>query len=233
MKTESFFEPSRWTPIVFALLSVFLVLVSIDRVLQIRGNYREVSPQTLTVTGEGRVAAEMESVDISFTIFSQESTVKAMQKVIAKSYTDIMAELKTMGIEEKDIRRQNYTVYPQYNYGTSPLTVNIFEGRQMMALTLRDISKMDQVMLSLAAHNATDINPMQYTPKNKEAVYAEAAKKAIDMAYEEAKQTAEKTGRSLGKVTFMSVTNNAYSSPYGYMTPYEIYAQVSVGYELK
>jgi len=71
------------------------------------------------VQGEGKasVAPDIAKIDIGI----QESGVslKTVQDSVNKKSQDLVAQVKNLGVEPKDIKTTSYSVYPQYDY-TAP-----------------------------------------------------------------------------------------------------------------
>lgn len=216
------------------LLCVFLILISINKfqeILQFAG--WSFTPTTISVTGESRTVAAFESADISLVVVMQAEQIKTFRQKFTKAREDIVAYLKSVGIADTDIHFQNYSVYPQYNYGMSPLSVTYFDGRQNLIFSLKDLSKMDEIISELANLGATEISPMSFNLKDKVQVHASLAEQALLVASQKAEAIAAARGKTLGKM--INFNESVYpGQPYsGYPNPYELIGQVSATYELR
>jgi len=99
------------------VLAVFLFIAAIGELKGLRFIGTGVpATNTITVSGEGEVFAVPDTATFSVTIQEEAKEVKDAQEVATKKSNDIIAYLKDEGIEEKDIKTADYSVYPQYDY---------------------------------------------------------------------------------------------------------------------
>src|SRR3990167_5466474 len=69
-----------------------------------------------SVVGEGKVTVVPDTAIVDLGIIADSPTVKAAQNQANQVITTLTTELKKLGIDAKDIKTNNYSVYPQYDY---------------------------------------------------------------------------------------------------------------------
>src|SRR3990167_7744821 len=115
-------------------LALFLIVVTIGELkgLQFIGS-GVTATNTITVSGEGEVFAVPDTGTFSVTVQEEAKEVKDAQETATEKVNDIIAYLKGAGVEEKDIKTTDYSVYPQYDYTQSVCREGLCPpGRQVL-----------------------------------------------------------------------------------------------------
>ncbi len=172
--------------------------------------------RTIMVNGVGKVNGKN---DIAMTTMGYSNTDKDIAKAQAdnKAVMDkIYAELKQMGIEEKDLQG-NYSITPDYNF-TSERGQELRGYRVSNSLTIkiRDLSKISSVLALAGKYGANDVGGLSFTIDDPENLKAQAREKALADAKTKAVRLAQSLGVRLGSV----VTYNEYENP-GYDHAYK------------
>lgn len=157
----------------------------------------------LTVSGEGKVTTVPDTAIVDLGVNLNKPTVKAAQtdaNTIIKNITD---EVKKLGVEDKDIKTSNYSVFPQYDYSTGATgRITGYQVNVNLTLTIRDIEKVNNVIEMATSKGANNVSGIQLTVN--ETKQKELRQQARDMAVKEAKTKAESlasaAGISLGKI---------------------------------
>jgi uncharacterized protein len=98
--------------IFFALLFAFTELVG-----PLPFSVRNVNNGTdvFSMSGEGKESIKPDVAVINLGVQANAATVKEAQDRINESINSITSEVKKLGIDEKDIKTENYNVYPNYD----------------------------------------------------------------------------------------------------------------------
>lgn len=202
----------KWTVIVLMILAVFLGLHAISLVRSMG----EARPHnSISVTGEGEAFAVPDVATFTFTVSVDASTVSAAQESVTNKANAILESLNKMGIDEKDIKTLDYSVWPKYVYaeasmpciperGCPPVGRQIPDGFTASHTVLVKVRKTDEAgkALALAGENgATNISSLSFTQDEPEKVLDEARAEAIADAREKAKALAKNLGVRLVRVT--------------------------------
>jgi uncharacterized protein YggE len=212
---------------VFIVLAVFLGVKAIDALKEYsyigRGTY---AANVISVTGKGEVTAIPDTGSFSFSVVENAKTVKDAQDSASKKTNDIIAAVKAMGVEEKDIQTTGYNVYPKYDYtrtvcpqiqpmsvGGSTGSVGIaypcdggkqvlsgYEVSQTITVKVRKTADAGAILTKVGSLGATNISGLDFVIDNQDAVLAQARDKAISDAKDKAKLLAKSLGIRLTKI---------------------------------
>ncbi len=219
------FEGKRFLKIGSLLVILFLVI-------QILGGFKEwrspsAAYSTIVVTGQGEAFAQPDIASFSFSVSNDAKTVGAAQDAVTDKVNAILEALKDMGIEERDIRTVDYSVYPKYTYepvactySYCPPSRQIPDGYTVthtVSIKVRNTADAGQALSLAGANGATNISSLSFTIDNPDMVMAEARDEAVSEARAKAKALAKSLGVRLGKVVDFS--DNTYN-PGPYPTVY-------------
>lgn len=192
---------------------------------EVQPNYR--APMTISVTGKGEVLAKPDIATFSFSVTAKEKEAAAAQNKSAESINAIVAYLKEKGIEERDIKTQNYSLNPVYEYSRTVCTIEYcppsgeakltgYEVSQMIQVKVRKTDTAGDIISGVGQFGATNISGLDFTIDDVDTLRAQAR----DAAIADAKVQADKLARDLGvRVIRMSGywenNNGGYPIPYG------------------
>ena len=201
----------------FAMLAVLILLavfLTARTITELKG-YRFIGggvpvSNTVTVSGEGEVFAVPDIATFSLSVVEKKDTVAEAQETATQKINKVFDYLKGAGIEEKDIKTQNYSVYPQYEYrqevctplrcppGTQVLTG--YEVNQTLSVKVRDTKKAGELLTGVGEFGISNVSGLDFTIDEEEALQQEARKKAIDDAKEKAEMLADDLGVILVRI---------------------------------
>lgn len=178
-------------------------------------NKNNIQKDTITVSGKGEVVVKPDLATVSFSTTAEDLDVSKATDQVNKNMADIVSGLKADGVDEKDIKTTNYSIYPRYNYvGAS---IYPYNGTQVLAayvvtqsieLKIRDLSKAGQIITDLGKLNVTDMGGLSFTVDKEDAVKAQARDLAVQDARAQAKVLAKSLGVRLVKITAFSESGN-------------------------
>jgi uncharacterized protein YggE len=219
-------------PIIVLILSVSvsaLVLSSSYRYGVMHGN--DISTPTISVSGDGEATSLPDIAIVTFTISRVSPNVKDAQGAAQTIREKVSKGLKDMGISDKDIKTENYTVSPKYSYPQIICTVREcpsslpklegYEIRESVTIKVRKIDQAGDVLALLGKNEVTEIGGPNFSVENDEALVKGARAMAIEKAKAKARETASALGAELGEI-------KSYSEGLGNLYPYDMmYAKAS------
>ncbi|MFA7309925.1 MAG: SIMPL domain-containing protein [Candidatus Paceibacterota bacterium] len=160
---------------------------------------------TINVSGEGEVFAVPDTATFSVSVIETAKDVTTAQTAAVKKGNDIVAYLKSQGINEKDIQTTDYSVNPQYEYtqGVCPSSGYCPPGRQVLTgfqvsetltVKVRDTTKAGTLLSGVGTRGASNVSGLSFTIADEDLLKAQARDKAIAQA----KAKAEVLAKSLG-----------------------------------
>jgi uncharacterized protein YggE len=157
--------------------------------------YARTDASTVAVTGEGKVAAKPDIAVLNASILTEKPTVSAAQSANTSSSNAVTAFLKKTGVDEKDVKTVNYSIYPQYFYSQySKPEITGYQVRHTLEIKIRDLSKVDDILGGVVENGANEIGNVAFTIEKPEKLKEEARKLAIQMAKEKAQVLSEDLG---------------------------------------
>ncbi len=156
--------------------------------------------RTIVVSGYGKVNGNN---DIAVTTIGYSNTDKDVAKAQAdnkKVMDQIMTELKTLSVADKDLQ-SNYTIYPDYNYTQQTGQQLIgYKVTNQLTIKIRDLSKIPQILSLAGKYGATEVSGLNFTIDDPENLKVEARVKALNDAKAKAQYLSEKLGIKLGSI---------------------------------
>ena len=184
--------------ILHIILAAFLVLGSYT-VLEFR--------PTSTVTVSGEAKSEQKSQVATFNagvMVVSDNKENAVSEVNTKMEA-IVASVKEFGIDEKDVKTQNLSIYQQEQPRVGEWRVSTD-----ISIKLREVDKANDLADLLTQSGATSVYGPSFTVDDTEEAEAGLVDQAIKNAREKAEAIAAASGGKLGKV--MSVTEGTAGS---------------------
>jgi uncharacterized protein len=160
---------------------------------------------TIKVTGSGSVQVEPDAATITIGVTNEDPNSAS---AVARNTADtakVVAALEEAGIERKDLKTSNFSVYTQYRgEGANKQQVLTFRVTNTVTVTIRDISKAGDLLTKAAAAGSNQINGPSFTVSNPEKYIGDARKKAVEDALAKARDYAAAAGLKLGAILEMS-----------------------------
>ncbi|MBP6912029.1 MAG: SIMPL domain-containing protein [Candidatus Pacebacteria bacterium] len=188
----------------FIILSLFFI-VKIVMVAKEIGNVDN-SYNTISVNGTGEVYAVPDTAMFSFTIRTNATDVAVAQNDATEKVNTALEAIRTLGVEDKDIKTTYYNVQPKYKYGyyawgvkENPITG--YEVSQTTEVKISDTDKTGEFIAKLAELGITETTGPNFTVADEKSLQAEARKEAIDDAREKAESLATDLGVRLVRIT--------------------------------
>lgn len=212
---------------VIALLALYLLVQVLSDLKSMRYIGSGVSASnTITVSGEGEVMAVPDTATFSVTIQERAQTVAAAQEVATGRSNEIVDFLKGEGIEERDIKTADYSVYPEYEYHDTASADGVYRpGRQVLVgynvsqtitVKVRDTEQAGDLLSGVGSLGASQVSGLSFTIDDEDALKNEARDKAIAMAKEKADALAKSLGVRVVRVVGFSEDGSYYPAPYAY-----------------
>ena len=212
--------------IVIILIGAAAALFAYTNLTAKQAKYSMMGPTTISVRGEGEVLARPDIGQFSFAVRAEGEDAATAQELSAESTNGIIEYLKEAGVEEKDIKTQNYNLHPRYRYeervcvsgSFCPPGEQIIDGyevSQSVVVKVRDLDQAGDLISGVGERGATNISGLQFTIDDETVLKAEARAEAIADAKEKAKQLAEDLDvRLVRMVGFWEDEGGFYPEPY-------------------
>jgi len=161
-----------------------------------------------TVTGEGTVSIQPDIAYVNIGINKTATTVKQAQSQANEVMNKVIAGLKTLGIDAKNIQTVSYYINPNYDWSSSIQKITGYSANTQLKVKITDIDKVNDVIDSATSNGANQVNNVTFDVENREASEETARKQAVDEANHKAKAAAKAAGFNLGKIISYSESSN-------------------------
>lgn len=212
----------KWGKIVLIVLAVFLGTMALNGLKGLR-NPNPVY-NAITVNGEGEAVAVPDVASFTFTVSQDAKTVADAQSGVTAKMDAILAALKGVGIEEKDVQTSDYSVYPKYTYVSAACSVNYcppskqvqdgYTANHSVTVKVRDTEKAGDALAAAGDKGATNLSGVSFTVDDQDKVVDEARAKAIANAKQKAEMLAKELGVRIVRV--MGYNDNIGGGPMPY-----------------
>ncbi len=210
IETKQFDFSNRVYVIIAVLVIVIAVSYIASVVLDIL-NLPAFQPGEITITGEGKVYAIPDLATVDLSMVDEGMDISLITKKNTEKMNALIADIKALGIDEKDIKTTQYSLVPQYNW--TEKEGQIFIGYKLtntILVTIRDFAKIGDVLGKANKRGTNQIGDISFSVEDSEKVKQEARDKAISQAKEKAEKLAKATGFRLGKVVNVQESYSPY-----------------------
>ena len=166
----------------------------------------------MSVSAEGEMFAKPDIATISFGVQTEraEEAADATKDGTLKMNV-VMAALKALEIDEKDIKTTQYNLNPVYSYGRQDGIRDLigYELYQAATVKIRDLEKIGEIVEAVSTVGANQIGNVNFTIDDQDELQAAARADAIAKAKVKAESIADVAGISLGKIVNIYESSNA------------------------
>jgi uncharacterized protein len=161
----------------------------------------------IVVSGEGSVRAAPDFALITVGATTQAATAKAATDVNSRAMNAIAAALRGAGIAPNDVQTERFSVQPVYvNAGASsnsPPRISGFAVTNQLAVVVRQIDKVGDVLDRAIAAGANDVGGVQFLHADLSKTLDAARAAALADARRKAELYAHAAGLTLGTVSWV------------------------------
>ncbi len=171
------------------------------------------------VSGLGKVTTKPDLAILTLGVESREKTVSDATSKAASAMNAIVDALKKYNIPDKDVQTKYYNVTPDYQY-VQTVEAGVTRGKQILvgyivnnsvSVKIRNLDNVGRIIddVTKAGGDLTRINGITFTVENTTALTTQARELAVKDALAKAKQFADLTGVTLGKLQYIAESGGA------------------------
>ncbi len=209
----------KYVPPLFVILSVFLVVLTINALKANQYIGGEGVPQNvITVSGDSEVFSPPDVANFTFSVVEVGKTNKEAQTKVTEKMDKALKAIKDLGIEDKDVRTVDYSAYPKYEYSNSICTqfscppsrqtIVGYEVSQTISVKVRNVDDAGKVIDAATSAGASNVSGLSYSVDEPEELERQARKQAIDEAKAKAEVLAKDLGVRLVRIVNFSENGN-------------------------
>ena len=162
---------------------------------------------TISVSGDGKVTVVPDMGTIHLGVVIERNTAKAARQAAAQAMTQVVAAIKALGIDDKDIATSQVSLNPVYDYpnNQSP-RIRGYQLNNVVTVTVRDLEKLGDVLDNSIVAGATTVDGISFDVADRAAAEAKAREAAVADAKAKADTLAKGVGVQITGVSSMSET---------------------------
>lgn len=152
---------------------------------------------TLTVTGNGKVIAQANAVQLQIAVITKGNDVTEAQQENAAIMNRVIQSILNLNIPRENIQTAAYTVTPTYNYIEGKQVFSGFEVTNAISVKITDINQVGAVIDTAVQSGANRISSLQFSVENPDFYYQQALSLALQNAQLKARTIADTMQLSL------------------------------------
>ncbi|HEV3039504.1 MAG TPA: SIMPL domain-containing protein [Candidatus Angelobacter sp.] len=192
----------------FALAVVFLTVFGFAE--------DKLPPRFVRVAGTAEVKVVPDRAVIELGVERQSPSASAAKQAEDAVARKILDSLHKSGIDPKDIQTAYLSLQPQVTYHKG-VRNTYFTAEQTMAVTVRDLGKLDTILQELIKAGGNRIDSIRYETSDLRKFRDQARELAVKAAREKAQALAQALGQEIGKAqSIEEVADSAWAGGYLY-----------------
>lgn len=159
----------------------------------------------LSVSAQAEAKRVPDIARVSAGVVTQAAEADAAMRANAAQMEKVMAAIRAAGIAARDVQTTGVNVHPQYDYreGSTP-RITGYQATNTVQATVRDIGDLGDVLDALVASGANQVHGPSFDIDDKDAVYDEARRAALEKARARAQMYAEALGMRVRRIASIS-----------------------------
>jgi len=172
-------------------------------------------PRGVTTTGTAEINVVPDMVLLQVGVENQSPRARTAKAAADATSRKILAALKDLGIDSKDIQTAYLSLQPQFDYRKG-MQISYFSAEQSLTVKLHDVSKIDDVLDALIRAGGNRVDGIEYQSSELRKYRDQARDEAVKAAREKADALAKALGQQIGKAYSIEEERPQMFSPYGY-----------------
>jgi uncharacterized protein YggE len=194
-----------------------LALVAVVSAVGCAGTASTSPPRTLTVNGTHQVFVAPDIAYVTIGVHTESEEVATAVDDNNAAVEKVMAALREMGVEDKDMQTTNFSIYKNEKWDFEGRSTGfVFSVDNNVYLIVRNLASLSDVLDAAITAGANNIWGVQFDKSDKTAALADGRKEATEKAMVQAQELAENAGVELGEIYSISHYSGGYAAPISY-----------------
>ena len=173
------------------------------------------SSRSVQTSGTAVVNVVPDRVLIELGVQSNGLTVQRVSQINTAAINQVVKAIQALGVEAKDIATDWYVIEPIYEDYDS-LRIKGYRTNNMVAITLRDITRVNDVIAVAMAAGANQVTDVEFYTSQLRTYRDQARALAVQAATEKAQAMTKAAGTGTGCVLNISENTASYYNGWGY-----------------
>lgn len=158
----------------------------------------------ITVVGQGEAKGAPDTASIQLGVQTEAATAREALTSNNTQMEALVAKLKELGVEAKDIQTSNIGIYPRYD--NNGRTVEAYQVNNTVTVRIRNIAQTGSLLDNVVDAGANNVNGISFMINDPTQLQTTARDAAIADARARAEAMAKSAGVTLGQVLAISET---------------------------
>lgn len=186
--------------------NTFLILTTLFAMSMEAQEQKAQVPQ-ISVTGEGKVKVVPDQAIVTVGFQNSGKDAKEVKTLNDEVVDKVIKFLKKSGIPATDYKTNNVSLNKNYDYEKKKYN---FQANQTLNITLKDLSKYDEIMMGLNDAGVNSISGVEFKSSKMEEYERDARKKAMLNAKQKAADYVSAIGQKVGKALLITDNSQSY-----------------------
>ena len=166
--------------------------------------------RAIHVTGSGSVTGEPDIATLDLGVSVEKETIAEAREEAASTMTALIASLKANNVAEKDIKTENFSIHPQYDYTDNGRILRGYRVNNTVRAKIRELATLSDIIDAAAGAGGNNIviNSIQFMIDDTTPLQTQARSLAVKDAEAKAQTLAEASGVTLGEP--ITITESTY-----------------------
>lgn len=175
----------------------------------------EADLEGITVHGTGRVAATPDEASVTLGVLARSAELTAARDDVSSRSAAVLAQLRALGIEARDINAAALTLRPEYRWdkATETQVLRGYKVKRRIEVRLRDLSRLGELLEGAADAGANEVSPPALGHSREQALRREALQAAAQDARANAAAIAGSLDVALGELRSLVVRSGSAPLP--------------------
>lgn len=202
-----------WILINALLVALIVAILGVGLPLAVQWGASVPPAKTITVSAEGKTTATPDMAEISFSVVSQGQNPQTLTSNNTDKMNAVLQFVSSQNIASSDIATTGYDLQPNYQYDkdTQANFITGYTLTQTVSIKVRNLTSVASVLGGLAPLGVNQIGGVNFTFADPDSFLSVARANAINKAEMKARQMAQDSGTSLGRV--VNVSENGTTPP--------------------
>lgn len=196
--------------IVFIFLGLFLYTRFLGTIPLSINSVQTTKTNLFQVEGMGKATAIPNTVLISLGVSKTGQSISDVQSQINKTANSLNSDLKSLGVEEKNIKTTNYSISPNYDYQSGRQNITGYTATQNLEVKIKPIDLANKVIDKATSDGANLVGGVTFMldDQTQKEMENKARQEAVKNAKEKAESLSNASGIRLGRIIDVSENFN-------------------------
>ena len=167
----------------------------------------------IVVMGEGQASVAPDMALLQLSVMREALSAREALTANNEAMAAVIAAMKALGIEARDLQTAGIQISPRYNYvnkpdGTQEATLAAYQVTNTISIRVRDLAKTGEVIDRAVSLGVNQGGGISFANDDPASTITEARKRAVQDAMAKAKTLTDAAGVQLGRILEMSEMSN-------------------------